>query len=391
MKRISANYIFPGNSTPIKNGVVVVNNNGTIIKVLNPETDIIDWEGVEKYEGIICPGFVNTHCHLELSYLKGKIADKTKLHGFVKEIIAIRNNFTEEEKLKAITLAEEEMLKNGIVAVGDIANGTSSFKTKESSQINYHTFIEVFGSDPKIASEAFQHAKEVYNSYFSQKRASITPHATYSVSDNLTRLINKHVVKNNTIFSLHNQETASENLFFKEGKGELFDFLEISKKHNNQFQPSNKNALPSFLEKFENLNKILLVHNTFTSQEDINWANNYSKNIYWCFCPNANDYIEGQQPDYNLFLNEKCTLGTDSLASNWSLSILDEMKTISKKESTIPLKVLIKWATYNGAQLLNFNKLGSIERGKSPGLNLIKNIDFDTLSIKTNSTVQKLI
>ena len=73
MKKISAEFIFPGNSTPIKNGVVVFDINGTIETILNPELDKIDWKEVEKYEGIICPGFVNTHCHLELSYLKGQL------------------------------------------------------------------------------------------------------------------------------------------------------------------------------------------------------------------------------------------------------------------------------------------------------------------------------
>jgi len=389
MKKISADYIFPGNSSPIKNGVIIIDENGLIDAVLNPEIDEINWKGVEKHEGIICPGFINTHCHLELSYLKGQLTEHTQLHGFVKEIISIRNNFSDEFRDNAIQLAEQEMIKNGIVAVGDISNGDSTFLTKENSPLQYHTFIEVFGSDPKIATEAFQHSEGVYNNYFKKNSASITPHATYSVSDNLTHLINEHAVKNNTIISLHNQETASENTFFEKGEGELFEFLEISKKHNNQFQPTKKTALPSFLGKYKNLNKILLVHNTFTNKEDIKWAKTYSKNIYWCFCPNANEYIEGKQPDYSLFQNEKCTIGTDSLASNWSLSILDELKTISKKDSTIPLEKLIKWATYNGAQFLGFENLGSIEKGKSPGLNLISGINNSKLTEESN--VKKIL
>ena len=390
MQKFSATYIFPGNATPIKNGVIEINSDGKILALLNPEKDSINWNDVEKFEGIICPGFVNTHCHLELSYLKGAIAEKTKLHGFVKDIITLRNNYTEEEKLAAIIKAEQEMIANGIVAVGDISNGTSSFKTKQNSSIAYHTFIEVFGSDPKIASEAFIHAEEVFETYFNNNRASITPHATYSVSDNLVKMINEHTTKNNSIFSLHNQETASENEFYQKGKGKLFEFLNISEKTNHQFVPTKRNALPSFLDKFKQLNKILLVHNTFTNQEDITWANKYSKDIYWCFCPNANEYIEAKQPNYRLFENEKCTIGTDSLASNWSLSILDELKTISKKDKTIPLEKLIKWATFNGAQFLGFNHLGSIEKGKSPGLNLIKNVDLKNLTLKTDSQILKI-
>ena len=281
------------------------------------------------------------------------------------------------------------MIKNGIVAVGDISNGSSTFERKEKSQLNYHTFIEVFGSDPKIAEAAFKHAEFVYNSYFDKERASITPHATYSVSDNLVKLINVHAVANNSLISIHNQETASENAFFKEGNGAMFDFLNIANKTNNQFVPTGKNALPSFLSKYKNLNKTLLVHNTFTEKEDVLWAQNYADNIFWCFCPNANEYIEGKQPDYSLFKDERCTVGTDSLASNWSLSILDELKTITTRDSSIPLTTLIKWATFNGAQFLGFEKLGSIEKEKTPGLNLITNIVSQKLN--ANSTIKKII
>jgi aminodeoxyfutalosine deaminase len=390
MKKISANYIFPGNGSPIKNGVIVLGADGIILDLLTPEFDEVNWDEVEQYEGIICPGFVNTHCHLELSYLKGKMTEKTQLHGFVKEIISIREDFSNEERQIAIAQAEKEMIANGIVAVGDIANGSSTFKTKENSFIKYHTFIEVFGSDPNVANDAFNFTQNLYNSYFNKGRTSLSPHATYSVSKPLIQLINEHCIKNNSLVSIHNQETESENAFYKKGEGELFEFLEIAKKTNNEFVPTGKNALPSFLEQFSNLKKVLLVHNTFTNQEDIEWAKNYSKNIYWCFCPNANEYIENKQPDYNLFINEKCTIGTDSLASNWSLSILDELKTISKKDATISLETLIKWATYNGAKFLDFSELGSIEKEKSPGLNLIKNVDLDNLKLTEKSEVTPL-
>ena len=389
MKKISADYIYPGNTTPIKNGVIVYDTDGKITELLNPIETKINWDDVERFNGIICPGFVNTHCHLEFSYLKGKIAEETQLHGFVKDIISLRENFSDKERLDAISLAEQEMIKNGIVAVGDISNGSSTFEHKEKSQLNYHTFIEVFGSNPKIAEAAFKHAESVYNSYFNKERASITPHATYSVSDNLLKLINVHAVANNSLISIHNQETASENAFFKEGNGAMFDFLNIANKTNNQFVPTGKNALPSFLSKYKNLNKTLLVHNTFTEKEDVLWAQNYADNIFWCFCPNANEYIEGKQPDYSLFKDERCTVGTDSLASNWSLSILDELKTITTRDSSIPLTTLIKWATFNGAQFLGFEKLGSIEKEKTPGLNLITNIVSQKLN--ANSIIKKII
>lgn len=388
MKKISANYIFPGNSSPIKNGVLVLDDKNSVIALLNPITENINWDEVEIYKGIICPGFVNTHCHLELSYLKNQIQEKTQLHGFIKEIITKRNTFSEEERNQAIVEAELEMKKNGIVAVGDISNGDSTFNQKEKGILHYHTFIEVFGSDPKIANEAFKSGETLYQDYFDKERISITPHATYSVSDALTLLINKHCVNNKSIVSIHNQETESENEFHKKGSGHLFNFLDIAKK--TDFQPTGENALASFLKKYEGLNHTLLVHNTFTNQLDIDWAKKYNSDIYWAFCPNANLYIENKLPDFELFLNEKCTIGTDSYASNWSLSILDELKTIHKHTPKISMETLITWATYNGAEFLKFDQLGSFEKGKTPGINLIENVNLNNLTLTKNSSVKVL-
>ncbi|MGB0888276.1 MAG: amidohydrolase family protein [Vicingaceae bacterium] len=385
MKKISADYIFPGNASPIKNGVVIYDSKGRIDAVLNPEIDAINWDDVEIFDGLICPGFVNTHCHLELSHLKGKINEATELHGFVKEIVAVRNNASEQEKLTAIDLANNEMIDNGIVAVGDIANGNSTFSCKEKSVISYHTFLEVFSLNPAMANDAINNANILKSSYHNNN-ISITPHSPYSLSEELSSMVNN---ESGNILTIHNQETASENELFLKKSGKLYNQLSSFSEDIKNWVPTGKNSLPSYLPNYNSDKKILLVHNTFTNSEDIAYAKEYSSNIYWCFCPNANEYIESKQPDYSLFKNEKCTIGTDSLASNWSLSVLDELKTISKKNATISLETLIKWATFNGAQFLGFNLLGSIEKGKTPGLNLITNLNG--MKLADNSSIKKII
>jgi aminodeoxyfutalosine deaminase len=373
MKLISADYIYPITSSPIKNGVVVLKDNGSIEAVLTPEKDDIDWDNVEQHQGIICPRFINTHCHLELSYLKGKVSEQTLLHGFVGELMSIRDSFTNEERLLAIKKADEEMYNNGIVAVGDISNGDSSFYQKSISKINYHTFVEVFGLNTSEAEAIIARANNLKKDYFNPQQISITAHAPYSLSAKLKQLVNQ---EEGAILTIHNQETASENELFKKGSGELFNQLARFSEEIKKWISTGKNSLPSYLHEFSSNKKILLVHNTFTEKSDIDFTKSYGNNVYWCFCPNANEYIEGKQPDYSLFLNEKCTIGTDSLASNWSLSVLDELKTISKNNS-LSLDTLLKWATLNGAEFLGLDKiLGSIEAGKKPGLNLITNTDL---------------
>jgi len=385
--KISADYIFPGNGTPIKNGVIEINNNGVIIDIMNPAEDNINWDGITKYEGIICPGFVNTHCHLELSYLKGKISEKTQLTGFIKELVSIREDFNEKERLHAITLAEEEMIENGIVAVGDISNGDSTFNQKALSNINYHTFIEVFGTNTNVADNAMQHAQNLKYIY-PNSNVSIVPHAPYSMSPTLVK---KVVETKEGIITIHNQETEDENLMFEKAEGEILKVMQNFAPEMLEFNATGKSSLQSYLPNYFGVKKMLLVHNTFTQKGDIEFARNSPIDTYWCFCPNANEYIEGTQPNYNLFLDEKCTIGTDSYASNWSLSILDELKTIVRKDKSISLEKLIEWATYNGARFLGFSHLGSIEKGKAPGLNLIQNIDLENLRLTDRSVVNPLI
>ena len=136
----------------------------------------------------------------------------------------------------------------------------------------------------------------------------------------------------------------------------------------------------------------LFVHNTLTTADDIKAAQAWSDHVYWATCPNANLYIENRLPNYQVFLDTKArmTIGTDSLTSNWQLSVLEEMKTISRYQSYVPFETLLRWATLNGAQALGFEKdLGSLEVGKTPGLNLISVGEDQKLD--QHSSVNRLI
>ena len=147
MRRISADYIFPISSEPIKDGMITIDDDGTIIEV-NPKSQILNPKSeIEYHKGIICPGFINTHCHLELSYLYKHISESTGMTGFIKELVSKRFTFSEEQIQQSIIDAETEMIKNGIVAVGDISNNNSTFQQKAKHNLLYHTFIEIFNID----------------------------------------------------------------------------------------------------------------------------------------------------------------------------------------------------------------------------------------------------
>jgi aminodeoxyfutalosine deaminase len=411
MRLLKADYVLPIHVGRIKDGLLLVSDSGEVLDCFSEQeipSVFSSWKKnqgldlglikVERYAGILCPGFINSHCHTELSYLKDKISQHTGLSGFVKRLQEIRSSFSDEFIQESIQVAVNEMQANGIVAVGDICNGISSIIAKDKSSILWHNFIEVFGFDPDKAEETFQRAKQLETVFNREagnkwKKTSITPHAPYSVSAKLLKLIGDGCYIDGGLMSIHNQETEDENLFFKNKSGEIAEMLQHFGLNLEVFKASGQNSLPSMLIDLPRCLKLLLVHNTYTTAEDVQWATSYSKQIWWCLCPKANKFIENKLPDIKMFMrfDAKITLGTDSLASNDTLSLLDEIQVIHTAFPDIQLCTMLQWATKNGADYFGFSSLGSFEKGKVPGVNLVSGIDLSRNRILPEAQVKKLI
>jgi cytosine/adenosine deaminase-related metal-dependent hydrolase len=338
-------------------------------------------DDIQQFEGILCPGFVNAHCHLELSHMKGMIPTHTGLQEFVKQIVALRQ-VAPEAVQAAIVSAEAEMIANGIVAVGDISNTLDTLDQKAKHNLAYYSFVELYDLDPTRAAGKILAGLEIQKQFQENcVRASLVPHAPYSVTNDLWNLLSAHFGIHT--ISMHNQETTDENDFFKTKTGSFLGMYERTKVNLDFFKATGLSALQSILPIFKKAHHGILVHNSYTSVEDIQAVHAAMDNAFWCLCPNANQYIEQTMPPIALLRSEKAKLviGTDSYASNWSLNILGELKTIQQYHPQIPLAEMLGWATINGAQALQMDKhLGSFEKGKKPGLVLIKGLDaFDGL------------
>jgi cytosine/adenosine deaminase-related metal-dependent hydrolase len=306
--------------------------------------------------------------------MRGIIPEKTGLVDFVFKVVTERHH-PEEEILQAIARAEDEMLEGGIVAVGDICNNALTISQKQRERLLYYNFIESSGWLPGVSEVRYQRAKELLEQYQTMNNRAATnaivPHAPYSVSGELWEKIQPYFAGKTV--SIHNQETAFEDEFFIRGTGDFARMYQLMKIDNSHHQPTKKSSLQSYFHKLTNAKNILLVHNTFTQQGDIDFvlASGKKSSVYFCICINANQYIERAVPPIDMFrLNESnIVLGTDSLASNHSLSIADEIKTIKKFFPAIPLEEILGWATLNGAKALEMdNSLGSFEKGKRPGI-----------------------
>jgi len=406
-RKLRADKVFDGYRF-WEDSVLIVDESGVIENIV-PVTEA--GGDTENFKGMLSPGFINCHCHLELSHMKGRIPEKTGLVDFVFKVVTERHH-SEEEILKAIEKAEGEMIKNGIVAVGDICNNTLTLPQKQKGRLLYYNFIEASGWLPSVSQVRFKRAREIYNLYATPDfrlltpdselwtpNCSVVPHAPYSVSENLWQLIQPYF--KNKVVTIHNQETRFEDEFFLEGTGDFKRMYELMNIDNAHHRAKGKSSLQSYFDKLEDAAKVILVHNTFTKQNDIEYVRRQTSKVrlgnsqlqtpnskpqtFFCLCVNANLYIENALPPIELFRRNNCSivLGTDSLASNWSLSILDEIKAIKKNFPAIPSEEILQWATSNGAKALQMDDLlGSFEKGKKPGVVVIDD---------KNLTVEKII
>lgn len=381
MQKFTADWVFPVDAPAIRNGVVIADNDGKIIEISHRNDH--DAATLQVFRGAIVPGFVNTHCHLELSHMLGKVDTGTGLIPFITNVVT-RRAATAAVIAKAIERAENQMLANGIVACGDISNVPDTFAQKAKGRLRYHTFVEMFDFlQPQNTEATFEQYMYVYAQVprTSGSRVSVVPHAPYSVSPGLFERINRQNAgqQPDATVSIHNQETPSESELFERGSGAFYAFygkFGISLDH---FRPTGKPSIYYALDHLDPDRRTLFVHNTLTTEADIEAAHARLKNTFWASCPNANLYIENRLPDYRRFLNARArvALGTDSLTSNWQLSILEEMKTIARYQSYVPFHELLRWATLNGAQALGFDDtLGSLDTGKTPGVLLLSGVDL---------------
>ena len=353
------------------NNVVVTTQDGMIVDItLASEAG----EDIQELDGLLSPGFINTHCHLELSHLKGAIPTETGLSEFVKQIVPKRA--AAQEVIEAsIEAAENEMYNNGIVAVGDICNTADTIAAKTKGKIAYYNFVEIYGLDPLLATQKMNEGLLLQAQYEAANlKAVVIPHASYSVPAALLQILAKNY-GSNTI-SIHNQETKAENDFFEKKIGAFVDMYARVGVDLDFFTPTKTTSLQSVLPYLKNAAKSIWVHNSFTSESDIKAVQATNTDAYWCLCPSANQYIENTMPPVQLLREQHANIvvGTDSYASNWSLNMLDELKRIQLHNPHVPLSEMLTWITSNGARALQMeNKLGTIEPGKKPGLVLIEN------------------
>ncbi|HEV7783222.1 MAG TPA: amidohydrolase family protein [Chitinophagaceae bacterium] len=384
LQKFRADQLFDGYRFRDKGSVLIIDEKGAFEAIV-PAMEAGD--DIQQLKGILSPGFINCHCHLELSHLKNVIPPHTGLIEFLCSVVTKRD-FSPAIIQEKIIAAEKEMYENGTVAVGDIGNTADTAQVKSKSRIQWQNFVEVLSFTDEKAEENIRHYKQVASELETAlrpssivHRTSLVPHAPYTISPKTFQLINEET--KDQVISIHNQEHPAEDVLYRTGGGDYLKLFSVFGVDKSPFPVTGLSSIRSVLPHFNNGQTIFLIHNTFMPEEDIVWANEYASTnglkLVYCICINANLYIEDKVPPVDLFIKHNChiVLGTDSYSSNWQLSIAKEIGSVHKHFPHIPLETILQWATINGAKALRWDdRLGSFDpsaslRKKKPGLVLI--------------------
>jgi cytosine/adenosine deaminase-related metal-dependent hydrolase len=353
--------------------VVTVSDSGVIVDISSPGH--LDREaGVEFFPGILIPGFFNAHCHLELSHLLGAIAPGSGFAGFARGMRAVRH--AEKPAAASQDFWDSKMWSEGVSAVGDVCNGSTTFELKTRSRIRYHNFCELFGLGAE--SERRRRIFELRAAALKMGlEASVTPHSTYSLQREAFAFAADN--KEESPLSIHFLESEQEIDLFKK-RGPLWDwYLE-------------QGLAPDFLDygspagrlvaQIPPTRPVMLVHNTCVTQRDIDTVmGHFTAPVTWVLCPGSNRYISGLTPPVDLLRRNglKIAVGTDSPASNETLSMVRELQLLGRASSA-PLAELLGWAAAD-----------TVEVGHAPGLVLLTGADLTKMTLTDSSKTQRII
>ena len=378
-KRITASYIYTLEAEPIRNGYVEYDEAyGTILSVGQCE------EGEEVLPGALVPGFVNAHCHVELSHLHKKFRKGTGMAGFIDQINELRDWAGNDVKAQLVKEWMDKMWQDGVSAMADISNDSSSFEVKKNHSMYTRTFLEVFGSEPEMCEGVMKDVTALKaEADATGIDAAPTPHSCYTMSPQLLSASAAAGLADGFL-SYHSQESQEEEDLLLTGTGAMYE----NRKRSGMSTPpvTGKSSLKYFIDRLADAKPapydehILLVHNVCLAQSDIDAAKKVMKNVYWAVCPLSNIFIHNALPPIQLMRENGLSVmvGTDSLSSNDDLDMVKELYCLQSNFPQVPMTQLLEWACLNGAKFLKKEDvLGSLQTGKKPGIVRIENIDAD--------------
>jgi aminodeoxyfutalosine deaminase len=364
-----ARYVLVEPDHLLQNAAVHISNPGRISRIepwndppAIPGVEVIDWG-----TAVIMPGLINAHTHLELTRLKDQLLRFRSFTDWVSQLIDRRRLWTKEDFLNSAREGAEAVLASGTTLVGDITSSGFGWDAADPEDLRRIVFEEAIAFSPGNFDQAVSQLEARLDRRSAQdflRIHGVSPHAPYSVSPQLYRYTAELSRQRGFPLATHVAETRSELEFLQTGTGEFRDLLEKIGVLPGEWEAPGMSPVP-YLESLGVLGQSsVLIHCNYLDQDSINRILNTRSSVV--HCPRSHDFFGHEKHPLRQLLDcgINVAIGTDSLASNSSLSMLDEMRYLFKTRKDIKTEEIFRAATLNGAAALGFGGiLGRLRRG----------------------------
>lgn len=363
-----AKYVLAETDLLLQDAAIYVGEPGRICRVepwrgTSQDLDavVIDWGAA-----VLMPGLVNAHTHLELTGLEGRMTAFSSFSDWLSQVVRARRDWTPDDLAASVRKGAQMALESGTTLVGDITASGVSVTALSGAKLRRVVFEETLGLSASGARTAFSSLEARLDGLEPDELLThgASPHAPYSVSPDLYRDVARLARNRSIPLATHLAETTAEIEFLQTGGGEFRDFLSRLGALPEDWSPPGLAPLP-YLESLNVLEQSpLLVHCNYLDADSI--ARILACHSSVVYCPRSHAFFNHPRHPVRDLLDAgvNVALGTDSIASNDSLSMLDEIRFLHRTRRDLKSDEILRMATVNGAAALGFGGvLGRLRRG----------------------------
>ena len=357
---LRAKYVMLDSRTVIENGAVAIQGSKIVDVGLYPTVRSSGTSPTHDLgEAVLMPGLVNAHTHLDLTNSADSIQRVPKFTDWIFQIIGKRTLSTVGPSVRE---GVQQSLAGGVTTVGDIDGTGESAQILRATPIRKVVFFEVLGFSGERAAIGLTRLGTYLDTLSVSDpllTPALSPHAPYSTSADIYR----QCIASGLSVCTHIAETEEELEFLSSGTGAFLEYLEAFGISTAEWVPPQLTPV-QYMETLGILRKSsLLVHCNYLTDADVTTL--AESGVSMVFCPRSHHYFYHTDHPILRLLDRgiNVAIGTDSLASNWSLSLLDELKFLARTQPCIRPEVLFDMATCNGVKALGLEQVGRLEKG----------------------------
>jgi cytosine/adenosine deaminase-related metal-dependent hydrolase len=358
---LSARWVFPVSGPPLPGGIVTIAGE-RIVRVephgaRRPDLDLGD--------AAVLPGLVNAHTHLDLTGLRGAVPFRGDFTDWLRAVIRHRRARSAEQVEADVRVGLAESVRHGVTLLGDISAGGLSWPILASGAVRAVVFHELLG----LARERAEAALTAATVWLAAQpatptcRPGLSPHAPYSVRDDLFERAGLLAQRTNVPLAVHLAETRAELELLEHHSGPFVAFLQELGVWDAEGLSAD---LQRIVNRCEQHGPHLFVHGNYLPAEL-----RLPRDAAIVYCPRTHAFFGHPPHPFRDLLARgvRVALGTDSLASNPDLDLLAEARFLHRLHPDLPGATLLRLATLAGAEALGWaDETGSLQPGKSADL-----------------------